>query len=291
METQSTTTTQATTETSAAGNSAGTTNIDAGAAPVSTAWRDSLPDEYKGDPVFKNFQSQDDVFKAYKNAASLVGMDKYSVVKRPKDDAPAEEFDKYYNSLGRPETPDGYKIPEIEPDYKPSDDYLKNMKEFAHKQGLTEKQFTELVKHQSALAKQEAHQSVEAMNQQAAQTAKQFRQEFGQAYEDKIFYMKRGIEAAGGDELLSALQNTGALAHPAVAKAFIKYGELTKEDVAHGSGGGGIGSHLTPAEAQYQIDEFLSDAKNRAAYFAGEKYAVDKMTKLNQYKYPEQKAN
>lgn len=296
METTATTTTTsapaAGDTTAASAASTPTVNTGITVSNADNAWRAALPDEYKGDPSFKNFQSQEDVLKAYKNAASLVGLDKYSIIRRPKDDAPPEEFDKYYNSLGRPENLDGYKIPDIEADYKPSEDYLKGMKEFAHKQGMTEKQFSELVKYQSELAKQEATQSVNAMNQQAVQTAQKLRQEFGQAYEDKIFYMKRGIEATGGDELLSVLQNTGALAHPSVAKAFIKLGELTKEDVAHSGGsGGGIGGHLTPAEADFQLNEFLGDPKNKAAYLSGDKAAVEKVTRLNQYKYPTQKAN
>jgi hypothetical protein len=282
-----------TTETTTAGQPQGgsepnvNTGLSAGDGGASK-WQDSLPDTYKGDPVFKNFSSNEDLYKAYKNAASLVGLDKYTIARKPKDDAPAEEWAQFYNSIGRPEDPNGYKLPEIEDAYKPGDDYVKEYRVKAHELGLNEKQFSGMVQFLSERAKAEEQKSVTELMGRANSTKEVLKKEFGEAYTDKINLADRAIKGAGGEPLLKILQETGAITYPEVMKMLALFGKFTGEDSALGSGGGGS-PHLTPAEASRQHDAFLSEDKNKKAYMNGEKWAVEKVTMFNKYRFPEDK--
>ena len=77
-----------------------------GAAPAEPSWRDSLPDDLKGAAWLSKYKTPEDALRGFAEAQKLIGS-KLSV---PKDDAPKEEWDKFYASLGRPEAPDKYDL-------------------------------------------------------------------------------------------------------------------------------------------------------------------------------------
>ena len=84
------------------------------APPAEPSWRDSLPDDLKGAAWLSKYKTPEDALRGFAEAQKLIGS-KLSV---PKDDAPKEEWDKFYASLGRPEAPDKYDlgVPETLPE-------------------------------------------------------------------------------------------------------------------------------------------------------------------------------
>ena len=80
---------------------------------VGVGWHSSIPEEMRGNPALSSFT--DDaagiaaLAKEHIGVQTLIGRDK---VARPPEGSTAEthpeEWDRYYNSLGRPETIDGY---------------------------------------------------------------------------------------------------------------------------------------------------------------------------------------
>jgi len=97
----------------------------------------SIPEEYAGRGWAEKVSSYDDLFKSYDNAQSMIG--KKSV---PSEDAGQEEWDNFYNQIGRPESADGYEY--TNPENLPEDFDLGGFDGMAsklfHEIGLTKSQ-------------------------------------------------------------------------------------------------------------------------------------------------------
>jgi hypothetical protein len=81
--------------------------------PVSLGWRAGLPADIREDEAFVPFKTVGDFAKAHKETAAKVkdyeGKLANSIPKLGENATP-EEREKFYNSLGRPEKPDGYEL-------------------------------------------------------------------------------------------------------------------------------------------------------------------------------------
>ena len=70
-------------------------------------WRESLPDDLRDDPSLKSIQDVPGLAKSFIHAQKMVGADKIPV---PTEHATKEDWDAVYSKLGRPATPDDYKV-------------------------------------------------------------------------------------------------------------------------------------------------------------------------------------
>ena len=128
-------------------------------------WRDSLPDEIKGSEALANFEDVGSLAQGFIEAKSYQGASVRIPGEDAGDEARREFTDKlvtkvptlmykpnledqeqsveFYRSLGMPETPDKYEVPEIEaPDnVEIKTDKIEGFREIAHKHGLTAAQF------------------------------------------------------------------------------------------------------------------------------------------------------
>lgn len=98
-----------------------------------------IPEQYAQNTWAQNIKSPDDLWNQFANAQSLIGKRPAGI---PSNDAPQEEWDKFYQTLGRPEAPDKYGLPKIEglPEGFDATPYEGKFKELAHKVGLSPKQ-------------------------------------------------------------------------------------------------------------------------------------------------------
>lgn len=99
-------------------------------------FRTTIPETYREKAWAKNFKSSEDVFRDMDNLQGLLG--KQGKL-QPADDAPKEEWDKYYSNLGRPESPDKYVIKQEEGS-KPFPEAEKAVRQAFYDAGLTPKQ-------------------------------------------------------------------------------------------------------------------------------------------------------
>lgn len=100
----------------------------------------SIPEQYADRGWTKTIQSQEDLWKQFDNTQTLLGKRPAGI---PVKDAPQEEWDKFYASLGRPETPDKYELSdkfEGLPDGTDLTESRKMAAELAHKIGLSPQQ-------------------------------------------------------------------------------------------------------------------------------------------------------
>src|SRR3990167_3081868 len=74
------------------------------------AWTDGLPQETLGFVEKKGWKGNADVITSYQNLEKLQGVPAERIIKLP-EKLEGTEMDVIYNRLGRPEKPDGYKIP------------------------------------------------------------------------------------------------------------------------------------------------------------------------------------
>lgn len=71
----------------------------------------NIPEPYKGKGWVEKIKSPDDLWKALDGAQSLIGKRPAGI---PANDAPDEEWEKFYAAAGRPENPDAYTLSDIE---------------------------------------------------------------------------------------------------------------------------------------------------------------------------------
>jgi len=103
----------------------------------------SIPEPYQGKDWAKSIKTADDLWKLTDNAQSLIGKRPAGI---PSSDAPDEEWNKFYNALGRPEKPDLYQLPDIEglPEGADLSPYKQKAASIAHEVGLSPKQAEKL---------------------------------------------------------------------------------------------------------------------------------------------------
>jgi hypothetical protein len=120
------------------------------AAPAAADFRSTIPETYREKNYLRDVKSADDVFKMLDNAQTAIGKKGLSM---PVEGAPQEEFDKFYNSLGRPETPDKYEFKRAEGTQVDEAIDLR-VKEIMHKHGIPAKAATGLVEEYEAIIEQ-----------------------------------------------------------------------------------------------------------------------------------------
>ncbi len=132
--------------------------IDLGAARAEAQegkldWGTLVPEEFKEKPYIQNLLKSDDPTKQFftemDNLQKKLGERPEGV---PKDGASQEDWDKFYKSIGRPDTADGYEMPKTEwgddekqigefvDKFRGDKEFEKDVKQVFYEEGLTKKQ-------------------------------------------------------------------------------------------------------------------------------------------------------
>jgi hypothetical protein len=227
--------------------------LGGGATPDAGDARGWLPAEYRTDPTFKDLADVGALAKGYKNAASMVGLDKNEVLRLPREgDVPAETRAAILTRLGMgaPETPEGYGI-------KAPDTVRPEATEWftaaAHEAGLSKAQA------EVFMAKLPAMEALVVQQQQAATDAAlaKLREEWGGAYGEKASRIEQLAQQKGvGFEAINALVVGG---HLDALKLLSQAADLMLEKPGLAGGGNASGSAMTPAEAQAKIGTLGQD--------------------------------
>ena len=206
------------------------------------AWIAQLPDDLKGNDSLTQFETLGDLAKTHLDNAGKVTelegkLDK--AIFKPEEDASDEDREHFLNSLGRPETPEGYKfdLPEL-PDelqtlYTEEDE--KSYREFAHKNGFTAEQADKAYgMHFQLLA--DAHAKAEKMAADfQEQAVEKLKTDWGDDYKPNSELAVR-VAKFCGDEFLNFVSNTrisdGSKLgdNPMFLKAFHAVGKTMSED-------------------------------------------------------------
>lgn len=241
----------------------------AGGTPGATDDRAWLPDDYRSDPAFADYKDVAGVLKSHKSLIGMLGLDKNLVLKIPKAADDQEGWNGVYKALGRPDAADGYELDALD---GADDAAMNGLRGELHKLGLSQPQAKGLIGYyaglQQAAAQRAAAQAV--ADAQAAETTLQ--KEWGAAnYKANIDMAIGVVRRFGGDEALTALQNSPASRDPAVLKMLVAIGGRLGEPGLGGGGNGGGGPSgdggMSPAEAQAALTAMQSDKASQDALF------------------------
>lgn len=219
-------------------------------------WRDSLPDDLKGNPILEKYSDVPNLAKALIHAQSTIG--KKGVIP-PSDGATPEEIAGFYKQLGLPDLekydvklPDGVEV---------NAERLKSLKEVAHKNGILPKQAQALIEWQLS-QEQEVMKDAKAKRDAALKDGMDgLKKEWGQGWDKNVAAARLAVEELGGKDFREFLEKTGLGNDPLVVRFAAKAGALMGEDKIRGHvPGGGFGQ--TPAEIQKEINDVMGNSSH-----------------------------
>tara|TARA_R110000803_G_scaffold52732_2_gene108471 strand:- start:12036 stop:12884 length:849 start_codon:yes stop_codon:yes gene_type:complete len=227
--------------------------------PPGGDWKADLPEELRTDPNIDKYTSFEGLAKGHLNAISHLGKDK--LIKPNSDD----EWNSFYNEMGRPEEAKGYEFDPIEtPDgFEINDDMVNNFRDAAHGAGLSTDQAKKLY---------DWYVSNDAAQFETGQTNTQnavhdsettMRKEWGNAYEQNMDQAMRAVREFGGDEIVELLDSTGLGNNADVIKTFARIGQKMMGDTQLE---GSANAVKTPA----QLKERIASIQNNPGFYDAE---------------------
>ncbi len=186
------------------------------------AWWESLPDDLKSEPTVQRYKSTEDAIRGLVNANKLIGKKRIAM---PTPDAPKEEWDEFYMAIGRPESPDGYKINIEDSD----EDILNEFKRLAHEKGFTQQQIEGIEEFWEGF-RQKTAEKIEQQIEQLKETAlAELQKEWGNNFDSELETAKKAVETLCDDEQKQLL-NAGLGNDPRVIRLFNRIGKMLGED-------------------------------------------------------------
>ena len=196
---------------------------------VSKSWKETISEEFRNDPNISKFTEIDALAKSYINATRMIGQDKVAV---PNENSTDDQWQEVYGKLGRPESPDKYKL-EVQSETAPLDDTaIKQFAENAHQLGLNNKQaqgILEFYKNSMEGSIQQARVDTETAQANAEQ---ELRKEWGRSYDENIKKAGAIAKANMSEDILNMELKDGTRIgdHPSVIKGFASIANLMSED-------------------------------------------------------------
>jgi hypothetical protein len=187
----------------------------------------AIPETYKDTPVGK-YKTIGEVVKGYGEAQKLIGAKGVIV---PSEKATPEEVEKFYNSLGRPEKPDGYKLSPmsgLHPEVDMSPETEAGFKAFMHKHGIPQREADGIRKDYYTMMSQSLVKRDQEMltKKHSAETA--LRQEWGAEYGTRLSQASQLVEKFGGEGAREAFGDLGN--NPIVLKTLGNLAKHFNED-------------------------------------------------------------
>ena len=248
------------------------------------SWFDGLDSDLKNHPSITKFKDPASLAKSYVNLEKAIGGDKVPV---PTEKSSQEEWDMFYNRLGRPSVPENYKLPELDlPEGFPEmpEEALKDFKKEAHAKGLTDRQAGELYKWYMETEKQRFNQMSEERVNQRNNAEKTLRKEWGKAFDGNLDMIKGLIDKYGGQTVRDAFDRTGVGNDPVMAKFLLEMSKNLSEDAL---GGKGRPYTMSPEEAEGEINKIMGTKEHPYwnKMHPEHKAALDRMKSLAEMAY------
>ena len=221
-------------------------------------WKGGLPEELRDHPSLKKYSTIENLAKGYINASSLLGKDK--LVKPNNDD----EWNEFYNDMGRPEGATGYEftfdteIPDELKEYTTG--RVNAFKETAHKLGLTSTQADGLHRWYMEGNVENINNINNDVQEMQTQSENSLRQEWGNAFDQKVSQAQNALNEFGTPELVDYLETSRLGDNPHMIRTFAKIAELMMED-------GHLSAVESNAKTPIQIDHEISSIMAKPEYW------------------------
>ena len=231
------------------------TQIEQPVPTVAKSWKEAIPEDLRNDPNISKFTELEALAKSYINATRMIGQDKVAV---PNNNSTDDQWNEVYNKLGRPESPDKYKL-EVKSDVVPLDDgAIKSFAENAHKLGLNNKQAQGILEFYKESMEGSIQQSRVDTETAQANTEAQLRKEWGRAFDDNIKRAGAVAKANMNPQILDMELKDGTRLgdHPEVIKGFANIANLLSEDKLVGTESENVSQGV---DYQSEISKIVND--------------------------------
>lgn len=198
----------------------------------STGWLSPTGEIKEGAPesvmnIVKNkgWDTVEKIVDGFIGLEKFKGVGEHLVIPETEDDV--EGWDKVFNLLGRPETSDKYEF-SYEGDVKVSDELLDSFKQFAHKEGYTQKQLAGAVNFQldAVAAANELFETQKA--EQEEKNIQAMKKKWGESNYDSVF---KGIETTAEKlGILKFLRSHGIDKEPEIVNMLLTITNSDTED-------------------------------------------------------------
>jgi hypothetical protein len=271
---------------------------DGGDGGVAVAdWVKVLPEEAHKDPNVLKYKTPQEFYEGYKNQTKLIGAKGVIV---PGENAKPEEKEAFYNALGRPAKPEGYKLEPIEGLHKSIEITPESSSAFqamAHKFGLNNETANGLNQFLMSAVNQVVVNQEKAQQESMLKAETALRQEWGKDYEKNKAAVGKLALTVGGQEFLDAMGGADGLGNnPIVMKVLAKIqGAMSEDQVKNISVGPGSTSKGEESQADAlkkigDIKSMTTEERNKHPYWnendPKHDEAVKEMSRLYGIAYP-----
>lgn len=158
-------------------------------------WKDSLPEELRSEKSLDTITDFNNMVKQLVSHKKMVGKDK---VVLPTDKSDENDWNLFYEAIGRPKTETGYNTPEIPEEMTEifTEQRLNDAKAIAYKMGATQKQFAEYLNYEMTQVAAIAENEHKAELATRANAEKELRTELGAAYDERMHVANRIVTEA-----------------------------------------------------------------------------------------------
>jgi hypothetical protein len=235
-----------------------TTTTTAPKIDIPANWKDALDESIRGEPSLGLINDVNALAKSYVHAQKNFGANKVVV---PNENSSEQDWSEFHKKIGVPQDVNGYELKVSNKEIIP-DETLNTFKELVHKSGVLPKQaqkivdwFTETQTAQMTQMQEKAKADVEA-------GIKGLEKEWGQGFNRMLSYAQQAAREAGGEDLISYLDQTHLGNDPVILKAFAELGKkMFKEDSPKGETFSNMGQP-TPGEAQSELNSLYGQPKD-----------------------------
>jgi len=250
-------------------------------------WRGQIPEQFSKEPVLSNVKDIPDLVTQFVNSQKLIGTEK---IAKPNANWTEEQWNDFWGQVGRPESPEAYKIPtgEALDGIEFNEDTVKTALGKFHELGLQQKQVDGVMGFYLDMIKGQASAESTASEQRLAEATQQLKTEFGDQYDVKLDIAKGVLGKFGDQALIDELDSTGLGNNPHVIRLLAKIGSQMSEDDATGMGAGLFSTDAMSAKAEIDTlksdPEFLKALNDRTN--PAHKGAVERWSNLHEKAFP-----
>lgn len=226
---------------------------------------DQLPEDVRSDGSLKPHIKEDGTVdlaglaKSHVHAQQMIGRDKVVIPKEGDDD---ETWSQFFRTLGRPDTPDAYELPDVSddaPDVQFDERWMGNFKQKAHELGLSNSQLEGLTKwfaQESQYGIEESQSQLQGAREKAMA---QLRREHGAATDDVIAGAREVLNTFGDEDFSQFVEDSGLGDNPQFISFLNGIKKQVSEDVFGQAQRRSAGQGLAPADAQSRMAELKKD--------------------------------
>ncbi len=192
-----------------------------------TVWNSGVAEEHKSS--ISAFADVPGLAKGYSELFAKMG----SSVNIPTEESSAEDKSSFYRKLGRPDTPEGYKIPTVAEGQEVNKEFFGGMAAVAHESGMSGSQFDKMVgRYMDFEAKVKEAETAE-FNRYREESDRKLHETYGADYDANIELSKRAYTEYANDdlkELLSTDKYASLMNEPAFIDMMVGIGKKNMDD-------------------------------------------------------------